>query len=1332
MVKTEERIFVMKQNGNNKNIGDYYLGLDIGTNSVGWAVTDLDYSIPKFKGNAMWGIRLFDDGNTAAERRTNRTNRRRLARRKWRLELLRKLFDAEITKVDPGFFQRMAESALVQGDKTTGTTFSLFADKDFNDKTYHKTYPTIYHLRYALMTDPAPHDVRLVYLALHSLFKARGHFLYDIGDITGEYVDQLKTLLDLYTERTGFSVAVPDADELHKALASTDGKTDKFKKVKELISVSSDELEDKEAKKATEALAKLLSGGKASLADLFADKELGKLSAAASDSEESLMEVEGDLGDNADVVMAAKAVYDSLLLERITGHSQSISEYKVGQYEQHRKDIQLLKAFIKDELKDMDLYREVFKVKKEKLTNYSAYSGYKKGDRECSCSQEDFCKYLSGKLKGKTSADTERALMLQRIAEGTFAPKLRGKENGVLPIKLQQDEVTAILKNASAYLPFLLEKDADGITVADKILATFRFRIPYYVGPLSPNAKSRWAVRKPEPVTPWNFAEVVDEAASAEGFITNLTSACTYTGDDVLPKDSLLYSRFTVLNEINNLRLDGRELPVEEKQKLFEALFLAKNRKVTKKAIKNYLVSRALCTDSTVISGVDETLTSNMASYHKLSGLVDGLDEATQEEIIRRIVLFGDDRRLLQKWLKENVKLPKEKREKLARIRFTDWGRLSSYFLTGIYHIDDTTGEAANIMELLWTTNQNLMQLLSDKYTFQVQANDYRMEKYGISDSPFEALQGLYVSPAVRRSIWQTMRIVDEITDIRKAAPKKIFIEVARDQNGKNEKKRTESRKDSLLRLYKLCKKDSGPLFEALNAADEGSLRSDKLYLYYTQFGKCMYSGDEIDIASLGDSGVYDIDHIYPRSRIKDDSLTNRVLVKAELNREKTNVYPISGEIRTKMTPFWIELHKQHLISDEKLKRLTRSAPLTEEELSAFVARQLVETRQSTKAVAELLKSFYPKSTIVYSKAGNVSEFRQQFSLVKCREINDLHHAKDAYLNVVVGNYFDTRFTKRFFSNILSEQYSLNPKVLYNATVKGAWTPGEDGTIATVRRMMAKNNIRYTRPCYEVGGALYDLQIVKAGKGQIPVKAGRPIESYGGYNKPTGTYFALVEHTEKGKTIRTLEAVYLTDKVKYEANPEAYACAKWYPDAKVIVKTIPMGSLFEMNGTRMHITGRTDIRVLYNHACQLIADSDTEHSIKQICKYVARCTDAKEVLPITKYDGITPENNVKMYDFFYNKICNSAYSDVLKSMRQHMEKARGVFLEMQMPMQCRILVEMLRAFRCNAEHPNFSELCGVKTVGIVRYSMKISEVRSISLVHQSVTGLFEYKVDLLK
>ena len=35
--------------------GTYYLGLDVGTDSVGYAVTDENYHVLDFRGRAMWG-----------------------------------------------------------------------------------------------------------------------------------------------------------------------------------------------------------------------------------------------------------------------------------------------------------------------------------------------------------------------------------------------------------------------------------------------------------------------------------------------------------------------------------------------------------------------------------------------------------------------------------------------------------------------------------------------------------------------------------------------------------------------------------------------------------------------------------------------------------------------------------------------------------------------------------------------------------------------------------------------------------------------------------------------------------------------------------------------------------------------------------------------------------------------------------------------------------------------------------------------------------------------------------------------------------------------------
>lgn len=117
---------------------------------------------------------------------------------------------------------------------------------------------------------------------------------------------------------------------------------------------------------------------------------------------------------------------------------------------------------------------------------------------------------------------------------------------------------------------------------------------------------------------------------------------------------------------------------------------------------------------------------------------------------------------------------------------------------------------------------------------------------------------------------------MQEIVKIQKTSPKKIFIKVTRYQGKKND--RTKSRKTQLLELYKSCKKDAGELYAALEGTDEEKLRSDKLFLYYTQMGRCMYTGERIELDSLFDSNVYDIDHIFPQSKIKDDSLDNRVL----------------------------------------------------------------------------------------------------------------------------------------------------------------------------------------------------------------------------------------------------------------------------------------------------------------------------------------------------------------------------------------------------------------------------------------------------------------------
>lgn len=1325
----------MKNNKNNLKKGDYYIGIDMGSTSVGWAVTDTDYNILKFKGKAMWGSRLFDEAQSAEERRGHRADRRRLERRRQRLTLLELLFAEEMSHTDNSFFMRLKESSLNMGDKNTKDKFLLFNDLTYTDKEYLREYPTIYHLRSELVHSKEPHNIRLVFLALHHIVKNRGHFLFEADtDASEKSVADWLCELNLYiNEEFGCELELADLNEYCRVLEDRDLAVTKKKKELRKQIKNAESTGQGEAFLNPFALSDMLSGATVKLSDLFFDDTLKdadiKSFSLKNDVDEVFDSLSDALGDRINLILAAKSVFDSARLSQLLNGEKYISDAKVNLYNKNKRDLLRLKAYVSEYYPEK--YKDIFVKKSDKLNNYAAYSGNKIRSGGYSCNQEEFCNYLKNQLKEmKNSPDF--ADIYDEIENKTFLTRLVGSDNGVIPCQLNLKELEKIVENAAGYLSFLNNADSDGITVAQKIISIFKFRIPYYVGPLNKQSPNHWAVRSDGKIYPWNFDKVVNVSESAEKFIINLIGRCSYTGDYVMPKNSLLYSEFMLRNEINPLRINGKELPRAVMDELYSDLFEAQNKKVTKKSIKKYLTDRSLIQETDEISGVDISIKANLKSYHDFKRLLaNGLTKEDAEEIVRRSVVFGDDKKLLRAWLKERYcKLTDSDINYICRLKYKDWGRLSERFLTEVYHTDET-GTSLCIMDMLRQYNVNLSTLMSDEYQFASEAEKLRDENLGTNNSLDKQIEDLYLSPVVKRSVRQALKIIDEIVDIKKSAPKKIFIEVARGREENKKGKRTLSRKDKLLELYKACERDSDYLFERLNNESENRLRSDKLYLYYTQFGKCMYSGEDIDFdAMISDNEIYDIDHIFPQSKVDDDSLENRVLVKSVLNRKKTNLYPIAGDIRKKMYPFWKMLKDRGMISDKKFDRLVRCTPLTDKELSDFAARQLVETRQSTKAIVSLMKGYYPSTKMVFSKAKNVSRFRQSFDFIKCRDINNCHHAKDAYLNIVVGNVYDTKFTSDFFKNIHNEAYSLNQ--VFNYDTKGAWRA--DGTsIETVKRYMSKNNITVTRMPKEAKGGLFDVTIMPAGKGQMPIKKGLSIEKYGGYNKVSGAYLFVVEHTKSNKRVRTIETVMIYNKALYEREPIRY-CEEvlCLCEPKIIAGKIRFDTLWEIDGSKLYITGRTGSRYICKHSYELAVDKEHELYIKQIGKYIERCAEKREVLEITRFDGITAEKNIELYAWFAKKLNAPVYARLFKTMLLDIENNKEVFEGVDIYVQCRLLLEILKAFKCDRQLSDLSELCGKKSAGTILINKNITKLDSAYVINQSPAGMYEYKVDLLK
>ena len=1347
----------------------YYLGLDIGTNSVGWAVTDENYNLCKYAGKRMWGIRLFEGGETAEQRRISRSNRRRLSRKKQRIDLLQELFAEEIAKMDPTFFIRLNESRLHLEDKSTGEKFPLFTDKDYTDIQYYKEYPTMYHLRKELIENSKVHDVRLVYLACHHILKNRGHFL-----INGSFSDVKKlssvceSMLNSFNGISKYQIEINDIERLEEILS--DRKKQKSVKAKELIQIfecgpCEDKTDEKTCKAIVSNLSKWLTGLKGNINSIF-DMQFEEIDTSSFSFTEPKYEdtisaaLEEKYPDYADVIQKIKTVYDWSVLVEIMAGEDYLSFAKVNAYNKHKENLCILKEVIRKYC-DSEMYHKFFNGFDEK-NGYGNYIGsiYKNGHSYAmkKCSTEDFYKTL-GKILDKIQPEKEDENVLEElkveVKNQTLLPLARTTANGTIPNQVHIQELKAILDNAKKYLPFLNEKDEYG-TVAEKIISIAKFRIPYYVGPLSTRHKKQgansWIVRKQEGrIYPWNFEEMVDLEQSNKEFIQRMTNKCTHLiGEDVLPKNSLLYSRYMVLNELNNLRIRGNKISVNLKQELYKELFCTKA-KVTGKGLFNYLKKEDEELALEDISGFDIDFKSSLTSYldFKKQILGEEIEKDKYKDIVENIIkwktIYDDDSKMMKKMIEReypNV-FSKDQIKKICRFKYSGWGNFSLSFLNGIRGADRETGENFTIIEALWKTNYNLMQLLSKQFTFREEIDLINADKVGKIDkvSYDNTVKDLIVSPANKRAIWQTVQITEEIKKVMKCEPERIFIEMAR--GGEKEKRRTVSRKARLLELYAACKDDVRDWTKEIENREEREFNSKKLYLYYTQMGRCMYSGEEIDIDELMQkNSKWDIDHIYPQSKIKDDSIDNMVLAKKVINNSKQNKL-LSPDIRIKMKKYWNTLYKGNFISKKKYDRLTRTEDFTNEELSGFIERQIVETRQSSKAVAELLNRLYEHSEIVYVKAGLVSDFRHDNKLLKSRRINDYHHAKDAFLNIVVGNVYNAKFTsnpRKWIKENRGTNYSIRRVFDYNVkrgnTVVWQGVKDAGHSIEAIRKTMARNDILYTEYTYCDKGELFNATLVRKGNDKaINLKKDLDSVKYGGYNTPKTSAFAFIEFDGKKKE-RKNHIVEIPVYIVNIASRQPDTIKEYLEQKKgyknVVVKKYPIkkNALIKVDGYLARLRGATEKDVLLKNAVQLVLRDEYSENIRKVEKYLENNIQYQAD---SKFEGFTQEDLNDLYDELYIKLKESIYNKRPANQLGTLEKGREKYRAIgDLREKAKIINNILALFQCDATtSTNLKEIGGTANEGNMAYNKNTLPTKKLILIHQSVTGLFETEEELV-
>ena len=462
------------------------------------------------------------------------------------------------------------------------------------------------------------------------------------------------------------------------------------------------------------------------------------------------------------------------------------------------------------------------------------------------------------------------------------------------------------------------------------------------------------------------------------------------------------------------------------------------------------------------------------------------------------------------------------------------------------------------------------------------------------------------------------------------------------------------------------------------------------------------------------------------------------------------------------MKSFWRFLKEKNFISDEKYKRLTGKDDF---ELRGFMARQLVNVRQTTKEVGKILQQIEPEIKIVYSKAEIASSFREMFDFIKVRELNDTHHAKDAYLNIVAGNVYNTKFTEKPYRYLQEIKENYDVKKIYNYDIKNAWD--KENSLEIVKKNMEKNTVNITRFIKEEKGELFNLNPIKKGETSNEIISIKPKlydgkdnklnEKYGYYTSLKAAYFIYVEHEKKNKKVKTFERITRIDStlIKNEKNLIKYLVSqkkllnpkiikKIYKEQTLIIDSYPYTFTGVDSNKKVELKNKKQLYLekkyeqILKNALKFVEDNqgETEENYKFIYLKKRNNNEKNETI-----DAVKERYNIEfneMYDKFLEKLSSKDYKNYINNkLYTNFLNSKEKFKKLKLWEKSLILREFLKIFNKNTygkyeikDSQTKEKLFSFpEDTGRIRLGQS-SLGNNKELLEESVTGLFVKKIKL--
>lgn len=538
----------------------------------------------------------------------------------------------------------------------------------------------------------------------------------------------------------------------------------------------------------------------------------------------------------------------------------------------------------------------------------------------------------------------------------------------------------------------------------DEYMILFNRKRKYYEGPGNEKSRTDYGIyttkigEDGEFVTEKNiFEKLIGKCSVYENELR--AAAASYTAQE-----------YNLLNDLNNLTINGRKLQEDEKKKIVDKVKssnVINMRKMIAEAmgepIEEFYGAR--------IDKSEKELFHKFEAYNKmrkaLAELGKDIQDFTREDLdeIGYILTINTDKEaIIEAFNNSFVQLSEDVIDCFYDVRkknetlFSKWQSFSIKIML-------------ELIPVMYEQPKEQMTILTEMGFRSGKVDDFKGVKY----IPVDAVSDEIYNPVVRRSVRISLKILNAVLKKYKELDE-VVIEMPRDRNSDEQKKRIKDMQDMNEKELKyvgqrlLSEYNIGVSSVDISRQKQLPL---KLKLWNEQDGYCLYSGKPIDPNDIiNNSDLFEIDHIIPRSISFDDSRNNKVLVYRSENQKKGNQTPYyylthsSGawtfeQFKAKV----IELSKkkEYRIPRKKVYNLLFSENITKMDvLKGFINRNINDTSYASRVVLNTVQSFFrandTDTKVKVIKGSYTHQMRVNMKLDKNREDSYSHHAVDAML----------------------------------------------------------------------------------------------------------------------------------------------------------------------------------------------------------------------------------------------------------------------------------------------------------------------------------------------